>query len=88
MLLCVRMRLSGSLAEIVECAACMPNFRELMVAGNRFAGPIPDSIGRLQRLTSLDLSDNMLRGELFFLPRLHAICECMKPALLLSFLSF
>lgn len=54
----------GITGEILRCITSLPFLRILDLVGNRLSGTIPADIGRLQRLTVLNVADNLISGEI------------------------
>ncbi|KAJ8751209.1 hypothetical protein K2173_016390 [Erythroxylum novogranatense] len=50
--------------EIPRCITSLPFLRILDLIGNRISGDLPADIGRLHRLTVLNVADNMLSGQI------------------------
>ncbi|KAF2317724.1 hypothetical protein GH714_039673 [Hevea brasiliensis] len=54
----------GISGEIPRCITSLPFLRILDLIGNRLSGDLPADIGRLQRLTVLNVADNLISGEI------------------------
>ncbi|OWM73485.1 DNA damage-repair/toleration protein DRT100 [Punica granatum] len=54
----------GITGEIPSCIVHLPFLRIIDLIGNRLSGEIPAEIGKLHRLTVLNIADNLITGEL------------------------
>lgn len=54
----------GISGEIPRCISNLPFLRILDLIGNKLTGPLPTDIGRLQRLTVLNVADNLISGTI------------------------
>ncbi|KAF7824135.1 leucine-rich repeat receptor-like protein [Senna tora] len=54
----------GISGEIPRCITSLRFLRIVDLIGNRIYGPIPADIGRLHRLTVLNVADNLISGEI------------------------
>ncbi|PON69756.1 LRR domain containing protein [Parasponia andersonii] len=54
----------GITGVIPRCVTSLPFLRILDLIGNRISGPIPADIGRLRRLTVLNVADNLISGTI------------------------
>ncbi|XP_030453807.1 DNA damage-repair/toleration protein DRT100-like [Syzygium oleosum] len=54
----------GITGEIPSCITTIPFLRVLDLIGNRLSGEISANIGKLHRLTVLNVADNMITGEI------------------------
>eukprot|EP00966_Prymnesium_polylepis_P264809 6117357-Prymnesium_polylepis.1 len=53
-------RVTGNVPEFGECF----DLRELRLSHNELSGDVPSSLGKLVKLAALDLSHNLIKGEL------------------------
>ncbi|KAG6605899.1 DNA damage-repair/toleration protein, partial [Cucurbita argyrosperma subsp. sororia] len=54
----------GITGEIPRCITSLPFLRILDLIGNRLSGDLPADIGRLHRLTVLNVADNLISGSI------------------------
>ncbi|KDP20186.1 hypothetical protein JCGZ_07906 [Jatropha curcas] len=54
----------GISGEIPRCITSLPFLRIVDLIGNRISGDLPADIGRLHRLTVLNVADNLISGEI------------------------
>ena len=54
----------GISGKIPSCITSLPFLRILDLIENKLSGPIPAGIGRLQRLTVLNVADNLISGTI------------------------